>query len=144
MKQILAALFGGTVFGFGLAVAQMIDPRKILNFLDFTGIWDPSLAFVMGGAFGVMIAAYAIARRTRPLLAAEFQIPKPGMVDVRLLAGAALFGLGWGLVGFCPGPALAALAYGVPKVFLFVAAMAVGIRIEAAIPWGRLVSPKSA
>jgi hypothetical protein len=123
-----AAALAGLVFGFGLALSQMANPAKVLAFLDLAGRWDPSLALVMGGALVVAAPAFARARRpaARPLFAERFQIPARGSVDARLLAGASLFGVGWGLGGFCPGPALAALAAGEPQVWLFVAAMTAG------------------
>jgi len=128
MGRTAAAALAGLVFGVGLAVSQMANPAKVLAFLDLAGDWDPSLALVMGGALAVAAPAFAWARRpaARPLLADRFQIPERRAVDARLLAGASLFGVGWGLGGFCPGPALAALAAGEPRVWLFVAALAAG------------------
>lgn len=128
MARIAAAALAGVIFGVGLAVSQMANPAKVLAFLDLAGAWDPSLALVMGGALAVATPAFAWARRpaARPLLAERFQIPERRAIDAPLLAGASLFGVGWGLGGFCPGPALAALAAGEPRVWLFVAAMAAG------------------
>ena len=125
--RLALALACGVLFGAGLAVAQMTDPEKVLAFLDVAGDWDPSLAFVMGTALLVSSAGYALARRrARPWVANRFHIPPPGSVDLRLAGGAALFGVGWGLAGFCPGPALAALASGSEAVWTFGAAMAIG------------------
>jgi uncharacterized membrane protein YedE/YeeE len=124
----LAALLSGILFGVGLAVSQMTNPAKVQAFLDVAGRWDPSLAFVMGAALVVSSIAAAIARR-RPhaLLGEPLQIPAPASLDLRLIAGSSLFGVGWGLGGFCPGPALAGLATGVPAVWVFVASMLAGV-----------------
>jgi uncharacterized membrane protein YedE/YeeE len=132
MGRTLAAALAGVVFGAGLAVSQMVNPAKVLAFLDLAGAWDPSLALVMGGALAVATPAFAWARRpaARPLLADAFQIPERREIDARLLAGASLFGVGWGLGGFCPGPALAALAGGEPRVWLFVAALLAGALVH--------------
>lgn len=125
--KILIALLSGTIFGAGLAVAEMTNPAKVQSFLDVAGAWDPSLAFVMGAALLVSTAASALAgRRAESLSGEPFQIPAPAPIDARLLAGAATFGIGWGLAGFCPGPALAALITGAQPVLLFVASMAMG------------------
>ncbi|WP_430910306.1 DUF6691 family protein [Methylobacterium sp. sgz302541] len=126
--RLLAALGSGLLFGLGLALSGMMDPEKVLGFLDVAGAWDPSLAFVLGGAVGVSALGYALkARMERPVLAPRFEVPANRSVDARLLAGAALFGIGWGLAGFCPGPALAGLTLGLPQVALFVAAMLGGM-----------------
>jgi uncharacterized membrane protein YedE/YeeE len=128
--QILAALVSGLVFGAGLALAGMTNPAKVLSFLDIAGAWDPTLALVMGGALAVNAGAYALMRRRRkPLFADAFALPARADLDARLLGGATLFGIGWALVGLCPGPALASLARGEGEVFGFVAAMAVGMGI---------------
>jgi uncharacterized protein len=129
--RVLAALLSGTVFGLGLAVSGMMNPAKVIGFLDLAGDWDPTLAFVMGGALLVTIPAFRlISHRPRPLLADEFDLPKKTTLDARLVGGAALFGVGWGLVGFCPGPAVAALATGLAPVFVFAAAMLTGMLIH--------------
>lgn len=126
--QILAALVCGLVFGGGLALAGMTNPAKVLSFLDVAGAWDPTLALVMGSALAVNAAAYALTRRrAKPLFADAFALPTRVDLDPRLLGGAALFGVGWALVGLCPGPALASLARGDPHVLAFVAAMAAGM-----------------
>jgi uncharacterized protein len=130
LRNIAASFVCGLVFGLGLVISQMSNPAKVLNFLDFTGKWDPSLAFVMGGAVGVAAIGFGLARSwKKPLLAQSFHLPSKTNIDARLLCGAALFGIGWGLVGFCPGPALTALAYGRREPVLFVAAMIVGMVI---------------
>jgi uncharacterized protein len=128
MSRTFAALFAGTLFGVGLAVSGMINPAKVVGFLDVAGGWDPTLAFVMGGALLVTIPAFrVILNRPRPVLADGFDLPTKSTLDARLLGGAALFGVGWGLSGFCPGPAVAALTTGLAPVFAFVAAMMAGM-----------------
>ncbi len=122
----LIALASGTIFGAGLVVADMINAARVQAFLDPFGAWDPTLAFVMGGAMIPMIVAWLLTRNRRPVFAAEFP-GKPGPVDIRLVAGSSLFGAGWGLAGFCPGPALASLSFGGWPVALFVAAMMLGM-----------------
>jgi uncharacterized membrane protein YedE/YeeE len=130
MLIMLVNLFAGTFFGLGLAVSGMVDPTKVIGFLDIAGDWDPTLAFVMGGALLVTIPAFRlIFKRPRPVLAGEFELPTKKAVDARLLGGSALFGVGWGLSGFCPGPAVTALATGLAPVFAFVAAMIAGMAI---------------
>lgn len=132
------ALVAGLLFGLGLAVSGMFDPAKVLGFLDIAAIasggWDPSLAFVMAGGLAVTLPAFQIARRWRqPVAAAEFQTPRAQGLDGRLLLGALLFGIGWGLVGYCPGPALAALAFAVPGTIVFVLAMVAGMLLQAGL-----------
>lgn len=124
----LAALGAGLMFGLGLVISDMINPAKVLNFLDVAGSWDPSLAFVMGGAMGVTAIGYRlILPRGKPLFAGSFSLPTARQLDPRLIGGAALFGAGWGLAGFCPGPALSAAALGQWQVYLFLAAMLAGM-----------------
>jgi uncharacterized membrane protein YedE/YeeE len=137
--KLLAALFTGILFGAGLAVSQMTNPAKVQAFLDVAGAWDPSLALVMGAALFVSSIAVVIARRRpRSLLGEPLQIPAPAALDLRLIAGAALFGVGWGLGGFCPGPALAGLVTGVPEIWVFTASMLAGM---LSYRWGlRVVS----
>ena len=126
--KIAAALLAGVLFGLGLALSGMLDPVRVQGFLDVTGAWDPSLAFVLGGAVGVSALGNLFTRHVQhPLLAAAFDIPSSRQIDAKLLGGSALFGIGWGLAGFCPGPALAALSLGLPKAFVFVAAMLLGM-----------------
>ena len=125
---ILAALVCGLVFGAGLLISGMVQPTKVLGFLDFFGAWDPSLAVVMIAALAVSMPGFMLAsRRARPLLAPRSFWPDKTAIDPPLLAGAALFGIGWGLVGLCPGPALESLATLSPGVIGFVAAMAAGM-----------------
>ncbi len=124
----LVALVCGLLFGAGLALSDMIDPARVLAFLDVAGRWDPTLAYVMAGAVAVAAPGFWIARRRgRPILGETLHVPASGQIDARLLGGAALFGVGWGLVGFCPGPALAALPIGGTPTLIFVAAMAAGM-----------------
>lgn len=135
MIAILSALAAGFVFGLGLVVSQMIDPAKVLAFLDIFGAWDPSLAFVMGGA----VIAYAVGdrlvrRRSESLIGAPLDAPGRVTLDARLIGGSAIFGLGWGLVGLCPGPALTILPLGLWKGALFVAAMLAGMGLYALLP----------
>jgi len=132
MPAILAALSCGLIFGFGLAISSMTQPTKVLGFLDVLGIgsgtWDPTLASVMIGALAVAAPGYVLARRrTRPILAAASAWPSNTALDRPLLAGAVLFGIGWGLVGLCPGPAIANLATASPRVVAFVVAMGIGM-----------------
>ena len=128
MAPILTSLLIGALFGAGLAISGMMNPAKVLGFLDFAGDWDPTLAFVMGGALLVSVPGFALARkRPKPALETGFQMPTRRDIDGRLIGGAAVFGVGWGLSGFCPGPALSAMATGMPGVYVFVAAMVAGM-----------------
>ena len=124
----LAGLVCGLLFGVGLALSGMTDPRVVTGFLDVAGDWNPALMLVMGGAVPVTMLGYRLAlRKGRPLLADSFALPNARAVDAQLLAGAALFGIGWGLAGYCPGPALAALSSALPGVLVFVVAMGGGL-----------------
>ena len=126
--SVLVNLGIGLLFGLGLVVSGMSDPAKVLNFLDIAGTWDPSLAFVMGGAVAVAFVGYRLVlRRPRPLLADRFELPTRRDVDARVVAGPAVFGIGWGLGGFCPGPALTALGLAAPGTLAFVPAMLAGM-----------------
>ncbi len=127
-NRALAAFAVEALFGFGLALGGMIDPAAIRGFLDFAGAFDPRLGFVFAGAVAMSAGGYALSRRLRrPAFADSFAVPARGEIDAPLLAGAALFGLGWGMVGLCPGPAIAALALGLPSVALFVVCMLLGM-----------------
>lgn len=127
MLQIIVALLAGLVFGIGLIVSGMVNPAKVIGFLDVAGDWDPTLALVMGGALAVSIPCFRWARgRERPIWSSKFQWPSKQDLDARLLSGAAIFGIGWGLAGICPGPAITALNSGLPPVLLFVGAMLAG------------------
>ena len=128
MRHILPGLIVGLLFGAGLALSDMFNPARVLAFLDVAGDWDPTLAFVMAGALVPSALGYFVVRKMdRPLMAYEFRIPQNRAVEPQLLAGAAIFGVGWGVVGFCPGPALAALGFGLWQPWLFVAAMLAGM-----------------
>ncbi len=132
MQREFAALASGLLFGLGLAVSRMVDPAKVLGFLDITGAWDPSLAVVIIGALAVTIPGFRlILREPAPRLAATFLAPSTSRIDPKLVGGAAIFGVGWGLVGFCPGPALAALSVGDRRVALFVIAMVAGMAVHS-------------
>ena len=127
---VLTALLSGLVFGLGLIVSGMANPAKVLGFLDLAGAWDPSLALVMAGAILVGFFAFLVAKnRTRSFIGAEMKLPTASAIDRRLLTGSALFGAGWGVAGFCPGPGLVALGMGEPKALVFVAAMLLGMVI---------------
>jgi len=135
MPLVISALASGLLFGLGLIISEMVNPAKVLAFLDIFGDWDPSLAFVMGGAVVVSALGYVVARRRgAPLLAPRLEIPTRRDVDPRLIGGAALFGVGLGLAGFCPGPALTALVFGPWQVFAFVSAMIAGMALFRVIP----------
>lgn len=131
MRGWLPALIVGVLFGAGLALSDMVNPARVQAFLDVAGKWDPTLAFVMGAALVPSATAYRIRKRMeRPLFAERFAIPENRSLDRRLLIGAVLFGVGWGLAGFCPGPALASLVFGAGQPVLFVAAMLAGMLIH--------------
>jgi uncharacterized membrane protein YedE/YeeE len=135
MPLIASAFASGLLFGLGLIVSQMVNPAKVIGFLDIFGHWDPSLAFVMGGAVALSAAGYAlIRRRGHPLLAPRFELPTRRDLDLRLIGGAALFGVGWGLAGLCPGPALVAMMFGPWEIAVFVGAMVAGMAIYHLLP----------
>lgn len=130
MKQVVAALISGLIFGAGIVISGMANPAKILNFFDFFGTWDPSLAFVMGGALVVTAFGYqAILKQKAPVLDTCFHLPTRRTLDARLLGGAAVFGVGWGIAGFCPGGSIPALGLGKLEALVFVGAMVVGIAL---------------
>lgn len=126
---LFVALLSGTLFGLGLAVSGMVDPARVTGFLDLAGAWDPSLGFVMGGALAVFLPGYLLLVRPRrqSLLGAPLPQVPLARIDARLLGGSALFGVGWGMVGICPGPGISLLASGQPLIVLFVAAMGAGL-----------------
>jgi uncharacterized protein len=127
---VFTSLLAGLVFGLGLIVSGMANPAKILGFLDLSGSWDPSLAFVMAGAIAVGLIAFAMAgKRTVSILGADMKLPTARHIDRRLVGGSLLFGIGWGVAGFCPGPGLVALGMGEAKAAVFVAAMLVGMAL---------------
>jgi uncharacterized membrane protein YedE/YeeE len=128
---MLSALLSGALFGLGLALSGMLDPARVQGFLDVTGAWDPRLAFVLGGAVAVMaLGLFALRRVPRPAFDDRFHLPQTRGIDRRLIAGSALFGIGWGLGGFCPGPAVAALSLGRTEPVLFVAFMVAGMLLH--------------
>lgn len=127
MPKFLVALACGALFGIGLAISQMAIPAKVLGFLDVTGNWDPSLLFVLGGAVTVTALAFRfVLRLPKPVFDVSFESPTRGPIDTRLLGGAVLFGIGWGLGGYCPGPGIVSLGRLAPDAFVFVAAFLVG------------------
>lgn len=138
--RIVVALLAGALFGFGLSLSGMLDPARVLGFLNLaSGHWDPSLAFVLGGAVLVAVPGVMLQRRLRhPLFDDSFHLPEKTEIDRRLVAGSALFGAGWGLAGFCPGPAVSALSMGLVPVLLFVAAMAAGMMLHDRVIAGML------
>ena len=143
MKRIVLFL-AGLCFGAGVTVSGMVNPLKVLNFMDIAGTWDPTLLFVMGaGLVATFIGYRFIFRRQRPLYAGSFQVPITRKVDARLIGGSAMFGLGWGLTGFCPGPAVASLVFLNSQTLVFVAAMAAGM-ILVRIITGRLTTSVAA
>ena len=137
VSTAIASLVCGLIFGFGLLISGMTDPVKVLGFLDILGPWDPTLAFVMIGALAVSAAGFAFARhRGAPVLASQCLWPARKSIDASLVTGSILFGIGWGLVGLCPGPAIENLGTLSPQVILFVAAMMLGMVLQEA--WQRL------
>lgn len=128
---MIIAFLCGLLFGVGLVVSQMVDPARVIGFLNITGDWDPTLAFVMAGALLVFGSGYwlIIRKREKPVMARKFEISVNRKLDARLMVGAALFGIGWGLAGICPGPAMVNLTTGVLSMALFVIAMLVGLNV---------------
>lgn len=130
MRMRLAEFCVGLLFGMGLLLSGMTNPGKVLGFLDLAGAWDPSLMLVMGGAIPISAAAFVLARRrAQSFLGSPLRLPKARQIDAPLIVGSVLFGLGWGLAGFCPGPALVSMASGQPKALLFVGAMIAGMAL---------------
>ena len=143
MKAVLASGLAGLLFALGLGLGGMTDPARVLGFLDVAGAWDPSLAFVMAGALGThALLRRLILRRARPVLAPAFPSFGATRPDARLVAGSALFGVGWGLAGYCPGPALTSVASGASTVLLFVAAMGAGMLLFQV--WMKARTPRTA
>ena len=127
IQQLIIALASGIMFGFGLGLSQMMDRDRVLGFLDVAGNWDPTLLFVLGGAVAVTVVAFRfVLQRSHPLFAAQFSLPSRNDIDLQLLGGAALFGLGWGIAGYCPGPGITALVLGVWNPVLFLTAFIAG------------------
>lgn len=139
MMKLIYAWATGLVFGLGIAISGMMNPAKVLNFFDLAGSWDPSLAFVMGGALIVAFIGYRLVwKRGTPVFAERFQIPTATAIDARLVGGSALFGIGWGIAGFCPGAAIPALGTGRWEVALFLGAVIVGIWLQRLLRSRRL------
>jgi len=140
MRNVTVGLASGLVFGLGLVISGMVDPQRVLGFLDVAGTWDPTLVFVMGGALMVTFVGYKLVlRRNEPLLASAFQLPTQTAIDRRLISGAVIFGAGWGLSGYCPGPALTALSIGGGSTVVFVVGMFTGMFL-ARLASGRVLS----
>lgn len=138
--KLLTSLFAGLLFGLGMAISGMVDPARVTGFLDLAGAWDPSLVFVMGGALLVFMPGYFLLvkpRRQSVLGEPIVAVPTPRL-DRRLIGGAALFGIGWGLVGICPGPALSLISSGQPMIMLFIGAMAAGVLLVDKV-WNRVL-----
>jgi uncharacterized membrane protein YedE/YeeE len=130
MKSLMVALISGILFGLGLSVSQMIDPAKVVNFLDITGSWDPSLAFVMAGALAVnLVATPLILKRKKPICDKLFRTPLKEQIDRRLILGAALFGIGWGIAGYCPGPMITSISFVTGDILIVLSAYIVGTLI---------------
>ena len=131
MGRNVVALLSGTLFGFGLALSGMMNPVRVRGFLDIFGGWDPTLAFVMGGALLVMALAWAIQGKLhKPVVCEQFSLPGTKLIDAKLVGGAAIFGIGWGIAGLCPGPAIASLANDLVPALIFVAAMVAGMVVH--------------
>lgn len=135
MGKFLTSLLAGVLFGVGLGLSQMVNPAKVLAFLDVAGDWDPSLAFVMLGAILVSFVAFRfVLKLPHPVFEGTFALPTLKNLTARLVVGSAIFGMGWGLVGFCPGPAIASLAHGLPETLVFLAALLAGAWVARLVP----------
>lgn len=142
--RLISAYLIGLLFGLGIAVSGMANPAKVLNFFDIAGTWDPSLIFVMGGALITTFIGYRLVfGRPQPVLDDHFHVPSNRRLDARLIGGSALFGIGWGIAGFCPGASLPALGTGRWEVFVFVAALAAGIVLAKALQSARLPNARA-
>lgn len=131
-----SSLVAGVLFGVGLAVAQMTDPAKVLGFLDVTGAWDASLLLVLGGAVVFSVAVFRwVLRKPAPVLDEHFHLPKSAAIDARLLSGAAIFGVGWGIAGYCPGPAIASLGFANPEALWLLPALLAGAAAQRGLDW---------
>ena len=130
-RVMMVSLVSGLLFGFGMMLSGMVDPAKVIGFLDISGQWDPSLAFVMGGALLVFAPGYwlLVHRRQQPVLGGAFNLPTSTILDKKLLLGAALFGVGWGMAGICPGPAVTSISGLNPAMIIFLAALLLGMKI---------------
>lgn len=143
--KLLSALISGVLFGLGIALSGMINPAKVLNFFDIAGTWDPSLIFVMGGGLATALVGYRLVfgARARPLFETDYKLPSARDIDARLVGGSALFGVGWGIAGFCPGGAVPALGLGYSETLYFTAAMIGGIVLARLINTS-VLRPRSA
>ena len=145
MRETLTGLLTGFIFGLGLCLSRMTDPAVVQGFLDIAGAWDPTLLFVMGGGVAATFVGYRyVLQRKQPLWAPKFPSPPSGSIDAPLLSGAALFGVGWGLSGYCPGPAVVSLASGRRQILLFVAAMVIGMIVVRWMRTSRSASMRTA
>ena len=141
--SLIFSLLAGIIFGAGLTVSDMVNPARVLNFVDLAGHWDPTLIFVIAGGLAVTALGYRLVfRREAPIASEKFQLPAQRQIDSRLIGGSALFGVGWGLAGICPGPALTDLVTLQPKVLVFVAAMLIGMIVT--VVWRDKIRPKNA
>ena len=141
--SLIFSLLAGIIFGAGLTVSDMVNPARVLNFLDLAGHWDPTLIFVIAGGLAVTALGYRLVfRREAPIASEKFQLPAQRQIDSRLIGGSALFGVGWGLAGICPGPALTDLVTLQPKVLVFVAAMLIGMIVT--VVWPDKIRPMNA
>ena len=136
MSRLLVSFISGLLFGVGLLISGMTDTAKVQGWLDILGQWDPTLAFVMGGAIIPMAAAWAITAKKAPVFASSFSMPSKKAIDKKLLAGSILFGMGWALAGLCPGPAIAALGFGGTGIILFFVSMIVGMLLSQPLRLG--------
>ena len=138
MNRLLVSFISGLLFGVGLLISGMTDTAKVQGWLDILGQWDPTLAFVMGGAVIPMVAAWAITAKQAPLFDLHFSMPSNKKIDFKLLSGSVLFGMGWALAGLCPGPAIAALGFGGAGIILFFVAMVIGMILTKPIRMGSI------
>ena len=138
MSRLLVSFISGLLFGGGLLISGMTDPAKVQGWLDILGQWDPTLAFVMGGAIIPMAAAWAIIAKKAPVFDLSFSMPSNKTIDLKLLAGSVLFGMGWALAGLCPGPAIAALGFGGTGIILFFVSMIVGMILTKPMRMGSI------
>lgn len=145
MRAVFTAFAAGFLFGAGLLLSGMADPANVLGFFDVAGQWNPTLAFVMAGGLGVTLIGYrTVLRRTAPLCGDKFQLPASKAIDARLIGGAALFGLGWGVAGYCPGPAIVAAGGGFVEAAIFTAAMVAGMAAWKFVSWRAATCPIAA
>lgn len=145
MRAVLTAFAAGLLFGVGLLLSGMADPANVLGFFDVAGQWNPTLAFVMAGGLGVTLVGYRLClRRPAPLCETKFQVPTAKAIDARLIGGAALFGLGWGIAGYCPGPAFVAAGAGFAEAAIFTAAMVAGMALWRVVQWRLSTCPIAA